>query len=283
MISRFAAAAPFLALASTARAIEAELPPLEIIGQPVARGTDFQTPTTELARDLIWLEGMLMVILTLITILVVALLAIVIVRYNRKANPKPATFTHNSPLEFAWTVVPILILFGIGIFSLPILFKQQRMPEADITIKVTGYQWHWGYEYPDHGFEFRSFMLERDQLAEHGYPDSAYLLATDTAMVVPVGRTVVVQVTAADVIHSWALPSFGVKQDGIPGRLAELWFRPEQEGIFFGQCSELCGIAHAYMPITVKVVSEEAYEAWLDRAIDAYGGIPRERSLAAAD
>ncbi len=280
---RFAVTAPLLLLAPMANAIERDLPELPVIGQPAPGGMGFQPPTTEIARDLVWLEGMLMVILTAITIFVVALLAIVIIRYNRRANPKPATFTHNSPLEFAWTVVPILILFFIGIFSLPILMKQQTMPEADITIKVTGYQWHWGYEYPDHGFEFRSFMLEREELAEHGYDDSAYLLATDTAMVVPVGKDIVVQVTAADVIHSWTVPSFGVKQDGIPGRLAELWFRAEQEGIFFGQCSELCGIAHAYMPITVKVVSEADYEAWLDRAIDAYGGIPRERSLAATE
>ena len=278
-----ATATPLILFAPMARAIESELPELPVIGQPAARGMGFQTPVTELARDIVWLEGMLMIILTAITLLVVALLGIVIVRYNRQANPKPATFTHNSPLEFAWTVVPILILVFIGLFSVPILFKQQRMPEADVTIKVTGYQWHWGYEYPDHGFEFRSFMLEREQLAEHGYDDRAYLLATDTAMVVPVDRNIVVQVTAADVIHSWAVPSFGVKQDGIPGRLAELWFRAEEEGIYFGQCSELCGIAHAYMPITVKVVSEADYEAWLDRAIDAYGGIPREESLAAAD
>jgi cytochrome c oxidase subunit 2 len=281
-LHRCTAALPLLLAAPMAWAIEGELPALPVIGQPVAGGTGFQPAATELARDIHWLEGMLMIILTAITILVVALLVIVIVRYNRRANPAPATFTHNSPLEFAWTVVPILILLFIGAFSVPILFKQQRMPEADVTVKVTGYQWHWGYEYPDHGFEFRSFMLEREDLAEHGYEDSAYLLATDTAMVVPVNSNVVVQVTAADVIHSWAVPAFGVKQDGIPGRLAELWFRAEQEGIYFGQCSELCGIAHAYMPITVKVVSQEDYEAWLDRAIEAYGGIPREQDLAAA-
>ena len=282
---------PFIPLAAAlaalmpgaAKALDEGLPELPIIGQPVDRGMGFQTPVTSLARDIIWLEGMLMVILTLITIFVVALLGWVIYRYNRKANPTPATFTHNSPLEVAWTVVPILILVFIGIFSLPILFKQQRMPEADVTIKVTGYQWHWGYEYPDHGFEFLSFMLARDELEAHGYDQRQYLLATDTSMVVPVNQTVLVQVTAADVIHAWTVPSFGVKQDGIPGRLAELWFRAEEEGIYFGQCSELCGINHAYMPITVKVVSEEEYEAWLDRAIDAYGGIPRQTDLAAAE
>jgi cytochrome c oxidase subunit 2 len=139
------------------------------------------------------------------------------------------------------------------------------MPEADVTIKVTGYQWYWGYEYVDHGVEFSQFMLAREDLAEHGYTDDLYLLATDTAMVVPVGKNVVLQITAADVIHSWTIPAFGVKQDAVPGRLAQLWFNAEQEGIYFGQCSELCGISHAYMPITVKVVSEEEYLAWLER------------------
>jgi cytochrome c oxidase subunit II len=166
-----------------------------------------------------------------------------------------------------------------------------------VTIKVTGKQWYWTYEYVDHGFEFDSFMIGsaalggdfrltpevEQQLVDAGYGREQFLLATDTAMVVPVGATVVVQVTAADVIHSWTVPSFGVKQDGIPGRLAELWFTPELPGIYFGQCSELCGIAHAYMPITVKAVSPEDYEAWLDRAIANHGGTPRNADLAAAN
>lgn len=282
-LRNFAAALVPGLMAPAALALDDGLPELPVIGAPVPGGTGFHTPVTELARDIIWLESTLMVILTAITLLVVGLLGWVIWRYNQTANPVPATFTHHSRLEVAWTVVPILILVFIGAFSLPILFKQQTMPDADVTIKVTGYQWHWGYEYPDHDFEFLSFMLDRDQLTDHGYEDSLYLLATDTAMVVPVNRNVVVQVTAADVIHSWTIPSFGVKQDGIPGRLAELWFRAEEEGIYFGQCSELCGVNHAYMPITVKVVSEEAYEAWLDQAIDVYGGTPRVQDLAAAD
>jgi cytochrome c oxidase subunit 2 len=212
----------------------------------------------------------------------------VIVRFNRRANPTPATFTHNSPLEVAWTVVPILILVFIGAFSLPILFKQQEIPVADVTIKATGNQWYWTYEYPDHEFSFDSYMIGAPatggdnrltpeveaQLVEAGYSREDFLLATDTAMVVPVGKTIVVQVTAADVIHSWTVPAFGVKQDGVPGRLAQLWFTPEKEGIFFGQCSELCGISHAYMPITVHVVSEEAYAAWLNAAIEEYAGDP---------
>ena len=236
---------------------------LEIVGQPLPGGMGFQPSATELARDVVWLDSLLLVIITVITIFVTGLLIYVIMRYNARRNPTPAGFTHNSPLEVAWTVVPIVILVFIGAFSLPILFKQQEIPEADITIKVTGYQWYWGYEYVDEDVSFESFLLNREELEQFGYTQDQYLLATDTAVVVPVGATVVMQVTAADVIHSWTVPAFGVKQDGIPGRLAELWFAAEREGIYFGQCSELCGQAHAYMPITVKVVSQETYDAWL--------------------
>ncbi|PJI92757.1 cytochrome c oxidase subunit 2 [Yoonia maricola] len=249
--------------AATAQQINQEL---EIVGRPVDRGTGFQPSATELARDVVDLDNMLLIIITLITLFVTALLAWVAIRYNRTRNPEPATFTHNSPLEVAWTVVPVVILVFIGAFSLPVLFKQQEIPEADITIKVTGYQWYWGYEYVDHGVEFESYMLARDELEENGYSQEEYLLATDTAVIVPIGATVVMQVTAADVIHSWTIPAFGVKQDAVPGRLAELWFAAEREGIYFGQCSELCGKDHAYMPITVKVVSQATYDAWLAEA-----------------
>lgn len=249
--------------AATAQQIDQDL---EIVGRPVDRGMGFQPSATELARDVVWLDNMLLIIITAITLFVTALLAWVVIRYNNNRNPEPATFTHNSPLEVAWTVVPVVILVFIGAFSLPVLFKQQEIPEADITIKVTGYQWYWGYEYVDHGVEFESYMLARDELEENGYSQEEYLLATDTAVIVPIGATVVMQVTAADVIHSWTIPAFGVKQDAVPGRLAELWFAAEREGIYFGQCSELCGKDHAYMPITVKVVSQETYDAWLAEA-----------------
>ena len=243
---------------------------LEIIGVPKDRGIAFQPAVTELARDIQRLDGILLVIITIISIFVLALVAWSVIRFNRRANPTPATFTHNSPLEVAWTIIPIVILVFIGSFSLPVLFKQQEIPEADITIKVTGYQWYWGYEYVDHGFGFDSFLLQKDELEDYGYSQSEWLLATDTAVVVPVGKTIVMQVTAADVIHSWTIPAFGVKQDGVPGRLAELWFSAEREGVYFGQCSELCGKDHAYMPITVKVVSQEVYDDWLKGAIDEY-------------
>ncbi|NHQ75650.1 cytochrome c oxidase subunit II [Roseovarius gahaiensis] len=256
---------------------------LEIIGKPEQGGMGFQPAATELARDLQWLDGMILVIITAITIFVCALLLIVIFRYNRKSNPEPSSFTHNQPLEVAWTIVPIVILVFIGAFSLPVLFKQQEIPEGDINIKVTGYQWYWGYEYTDHEFAFDSFMLARDELEEFGYSQDEYLLATNTAVVVPVDKTVVMQVTGADVIHSWTIPAFGVKQDAVPGRLAELWFKAEKEGVYFGQCSELCGKDHAYMPITVKVVSEEEYDLWLNGAIDEYAGTPRDVQVAAAN
>jgi len=254
----------------------------ELIGIPVDRATGFQPAATELARDLQWLDGLLLVIITLICLFVIALMAYAIVRFNARSNPEPASFTHHTPIEIAWTIVPIVILVGIGAASLPVLFKQQEIPEADITIKVTGYQWYWGYEYVDHEFEFASFMLPREDLESHGYSQDEYLLATDTQVVVPSGKTVVMQVTGADVIHAWTIPSFGVKQDAVPGRLAELWFKVDEgmEGIYFGQCSELCGKDHAYMPITVRVVSDAEYETWLDEAIEEYAGTPRNITVA---
>jgi cytochrome c oxidase subunit 2 len=253
---------------------------LEIIGQPVDGAMGFQPAATAGARDLQWLDAMILYIITAIVIFVSGLLVYVIVRYNRRANPTPARFTHNSPLEVAWTVIPIVILVFIGAFSLPVLFKDQEIPVGDVTIKATGHQWYWSYEYVDDGVAFDSYMIGSPslggnnmltpeveaQLAEYGYTRDQFLLATDTAMVVPVGKTIVVQVTASNVIHSWKVPAFGVMQDGVPGRLAALHFTAEKEGIFFGQCSELCGQMHAYMPITVKVVSEAAYAEWLEGA-----------------
>ncbi len=249
---------------------------LEVKGAPVQGELGFQPAATELMRDIVWLDSMLLVIITAISLFVVALLGICIFRYNRKANPEPASFTHNTPIEVAWTVIPIVILVFIGAFSLPVLFKQQEIPEPDVFVKATGYQWYWGYEYPDHEIEFDSYMVGSDygnqltpevseQLAELGYSDAEFLLATDTAVVVPTGQTVVVQVTGADVIHAWTIPAFGVKQDAVPGRLAELWFEVDEgmEGVYFGQCSELCGLSHAYMPITVKAVSQADYDAWV--------------------
>ncbi len=253
---------------------------LETIGKPQAGGTSFQTPAGELARDQQWLEGMVNVIIFAIVAFVVLLLAYVIIRFNKKANPTPARFTHNTPVEIVWTLAPILVLVFIGAYSLQVLFKQQEIPEGDITIKVTGNQWYWSYEYPDYEFGFDSFLLAREDLAAYGYNPDEYLLATDNAVVVPVGKTIVMQVTGSDVIHSWTIPAFGVKQDGVPGRLAELWFSADKEGVYFGQCSELCGKDHAYMPITVKVVSQEVFDTWLKSAKEEFAGVPQNVTVA---
>lgn len=267
---------------------------LEIVGQPVQGATGFQPAVTELAEDIQWLDYMILYIITAIVIFVTALLIYVMVRFNSKSNPTPARFTHNSPLEVAWTLIPIVVLVSIGAFSLPILFKQQEIPVGEVTIKAIGNQWYWSYEYVDEGISFDSYLVDAaykiDDLAAgwgddqamgtpmvlndvaikkleyFGYSKEQFLLATDTAVVVPVGKTIVVQVTASDVIHSWKVPAFGVMQDAVPGRTAALWFKAEKEGIYFGQCSELCGQMHAYMPITVKVVSEAAYAEWLTKA-----------------
>ncbi len=256
---------------------------LETVGRPVSGGISFQSPGTDLARDQQALESMINYIIGAIVLLVMVLLLIVILRYNKRMNPTPSRFTHNTPVEIVWTLGPILVLVFIGAYSLQVLFKQQEIPEADLTIKVTGNQWYWSYEYPDQGFGFDSFLLARDELAAHGYNQDEYLLAADNPVVVPVNKIVVMQVTGADVIHSWAVPAFGVKQDAVPGRIAELWFRAEKEGIYFGQCSELCGKDHAFMPITVKVVSQEAYDKWLQDAKAEFAGLPQTVTVASND
>ncbi|NIZ14578.1 cytochrome c oxidase subunit II [Phaeobacter sp. HF9A] len=278
---------------------------LESIGKPRDGLMGFQPAGSELAEGIHKLDHMILIIITAICIFVAGLLLFAIVRFNRRANPEAAKFTHHTPIEIAWTLVPILILIVIGSFSLPELFRQQEIPEGDVTIKVTGSQWYWTYEYVDSEFAFDSYMighpatltseeeeaglkpfvnsdLMAEKLAKAGYSADEFLLATNTAVVVPVNKTIVMQVTGADVIHSWALPAFGVKQDAVPGRLAELWFKPTEEGIYFGQCSELCGKDHAYMPITVKVVSQEAYDAWLKGAIEEYAdaGTPQSYRVA---
>jgi len=263
----------FSATAGLAQEIAATLPH---IGLPVDGAMGFQPGVTPVAQNVQWLDGMILVIITAITLLVTGLLLWVAFRYNARRNPTPATFTHNSPLEVTWTVVPIVILVFIGAFSLPVLFEEQEIPTADINIKATGYQWFWGYEYVDDGVAFESYMIGQGEnvvtpeisaeLASYGYTDDEFRLATDSAVVVPVGATVVLTVTGSDVIHSWTIPAFGVKQDAVPGRLAQLWFRADQEGVYFGQCSELCGKDHAYMPITVQVVSQAVYDAWLAQA-----------------
>jgi cytochrome c oxidase subunit 2 len=243
---------------------------LPVIGKPVPGAMNFQPAVTELARDILWLDNILLVIITAISLFVMGLLLWVIVRYNKNANKVASTTTHNTPIEILWTVIPVFILIGIGFISLPILLKQLRIPESEVVIKATGNQWYWTYDYPQHGFSFDSVMLEKEELEEYGYSQDEYLLATDNAVILPVNKNVTVQVTSSDVIHAWKMMSFGVHQDGVPGRLAELWFKAEKEGVYFGQCSELCGLNHSYMPIVVKVVSQETYEKWLLRASKSF-------------
>ena len=281
MIRRAVAAASGLATAgmvASGAVAQDVLGDLPTIGKPHAKGLGFQPAATELAHDQQWLDHFVLIIITVVTVFVCALLLIVIFRYNSRANPVPAKFTHNTPLEVAWTLVPVLILVAIGAFSLPALFRSQEMPpNPDLVIKVIGNQWYWSYEYPDNDLSFDSIMLTKEELADYGYSEDEYLLATDTAVVVPVGKTVLLQVTANDVIHSWTIPAFAIKQDAVPGRIAQAWFNVDQEGVYFGQCSELCGINHAYMPIVVKAVSPEVYAAW----VAEQGGTMPEQQQAA--
>lgn len=248
---------------------------LETVGRPLPKGIGFQPPVTEIARDLQFLDHMILIIISVIVVFVTGLLIYVIFRYNARANPKPASFTHNAPLEVAWTLIPIVILVFIGAFSLPVLFKQVEIPAADLTVKITGNQWYWNYEYPEEGVIFDSFLIGdgkvmtpevEAQLVAAGYVKEDFLLATDTALVVPINKVISVQLTGSDVIHGWMVPALGMQMSAVPGRLSQLWFKAEREGVYFGQCSALCGKDHAYMPITVKVVSQQAYDAWLAAA-----------------
>lgn len=240
---------------------------LPVIGKPKAGGMNFQPASAPTAHDQQWLDHFVLIIIAVITAFVCLLLLWCIVRFNRRANPVPARFTHNTPVEVLWTLGPVLILLTIGIFSLPALFRSQEMPaNPDLVIKATGHQWYWSYEYPNDAVAFDALLLEKDQLAANGYAPDEYLLATDNPIVIPVGKTVLLQVTSADVIHSWAMPSFAIKQDGVPGRIAQAWFSADREGVYFGQCSELCGINHAYMPIVIKAVSQDKYDAWMAQA-----------------
>nr|WP_206374308.1 cytochrome c oxidase subunit II [Sneathiella chinensis] len=213
---------------------------------------------------------LLLVIITAITVLVLVLLVYVVVRFNRKANPNPSKTSHNTLIEIIWTVVPVLILVVIAIPSFNLLYFGDRVEKADMTLKAIGYQWYWGYEYMDEdGLAFEAVMLEDNELKE-GQPR---LLATDNTVVVPVDTNIRLLITAEDVIHSWAMPALGVKMDAVPGRLNETWMRVEKEGMYYGQCSELCGARHGFMPIAVKAVSKEEYAKWLVEAKKKYAGI----------
>lgn len=236
--------------------------------QPTPWGIQFQESASTVMDDIHWFGNFTFWIIGVIVVFVAALLAIVILRFNAKANPNASKTSHHTLIEVVWTVVPILILLVLAVPSFRLLYKQMEIPAADLTVKVTGYQWYWGYEYPDgEAVSFDSLMLNDEERAEKG-TNEPRLLAVDNEMVVPVGKIVRLQITAADVLHSYALPAFGVKMDAVPGRLNESWFKADREGIYYGQCSELCGKDHAFMPIAVRVVSQEQYDAWLAAAAD---------------
>lgn len=236
------------------------------IGAPEPWQIDLSRSATPVMDDIRWFHHYVLVIITVITVFVMILLLYVMLRFNAKANPVPSKTTHHTGLEVAWTLVPVLILLAIAVPSFKLLFLQLDLPPADLTVKATGKQWFWSFSYPDQKFEFDSLMV-RDEKDLKGRPR---LLAADNALVVPVNKVVRVQVTASDVIHAFAMPAFGVKIDAIPGRLNETWFRATKEGVYYGQCSELCGKDHAFMPIELHVVSEQAYNAWLEDAKKKY-------------
>ena len=239
-------------------------------GQPSPWQLGLQQSATPVMDDIIWFHDCLLIIITVITAFVLLLLIIVIVRFNARANPVPSRTTHNTLVEVLWTVIPIVILLVIAVPSFKLLFLQLNLPAADLTVKATGKQWYWSYSYPDHGkFEFDSLMLQ-DADRKKIQPEPPRLLAVDNEMVVPVNKTVRVITTGSDVIHAFAVPSFGIKIDSIPGRINETWFKAAREGVYYGQCSELCGKDHAFMPIAVRVVSEQAFAAWVEEAKKKY-------------
>jgi cytochrome c oxidase subunit 2 len=234
--------------------------------QPQPWEITLQQAATPVMENIISFHNLLLVIITLITLFVLALLVIVVVKFNARTNPVPSRTTHNTLIEVAWTLIPVLILVGIAVPSFRLLFLQLDIPKADLTVKVTGKQWYWSYAYPDNGkFEFDSLMAQDKQ---------PRLLGVDNEMVVPVNKVIRVQTTGADVIHAFAVPSFGIKIDSIPGRLNETWFKATKTGMYYGQCSELCGKDHAFMPIAVRVVSDQEFATWVEAAKKKFAANP---------
>jgi cytochrome c oxidase subunit II len=250
------------------------------LGQPSPWQIGLQQSGTPVMDDIVWFHDLLLWVIGLITVFVLALLIIIMVRFNSRANPTPSRTTHNTLLEVLWTVVPIIILVFIALPSFRILFFQLNTPPAELTIKATGKQWYWSYAYPDNGnFEFDSLILtDKERKA-----DQPRLLSVDNEIVVPVNKIVRVQVTGAEVIHSFAVPSFGIKIDAIPGRLNETWFKVTKEGMYYGQCSELCGKDHAFMPIAVRAVSEQAFSTWVEEAKKKFASAGGSTAVAKAN
>lgn len=238
-----------------------------VLGQPSPWQLGLQQSVTPVMDNIVSFHDFLLYITTAITAFVLLLLVLVIVKFNARANPTPARTTHNTLLEVAWTIVPIAILVVIAVPSFKLLFFQLVLPPIDLTVKATGKQWFWSYSYPDHGqFEFDSLLVKDGERK----PEQPRLLAVDNEMVVPVNKNVRVITTGSDVIHAFAVPAFGIKVDSIPGRINETWFKATREGVYYGQCSELCGKDHAYMPIAVRVVNEQAFASWVEQAKQRY-------------
>ena len=228
------------------------------LGQPAPWEFRLQEAASPVMEDITSFHNLLLAIITVITLFVLVLLIMVVVKFNSRANPVPSRTTHNTLIEVAWTLIPVLILVSIAVPSFRLLFLQLDLPKADLTIKATGKQWYWSYAYPDNGkFEFDSLMAQDKQ---------PRLLGVDNEMVVPVNKVIRIQTTGADVIHSFAVPAFGIKIDSIPGRLNETWFKATKTGMFYGQCSELCGKDHAFMPIAVRVVNDQEFASWVETA-----------------
>ena len=233
-------------------------------------GIDLQKPVTEVAQVVYSMHVFVTIIMAVITLFVLGLLIWVCYKYSANKNKNPSKTVHNTLVEILWTAIPVLILVVIAIPSFKLLYKQDVIPEPDLTIKAIGYQWYWGYEYPDNGnFTYEAFMLQSEDELEEDKPFKR-MLTTDTKVVVPVNKIVRMQVTAADVLHSWAIPAFGVKTDAVPGRLNETWFKAEKTGIYYGMCSELCGVNHQSMPIEIHVVTQNEFDVWVEEAKTKY-------------
>ncbi|MDA7715321.1 cytochrome c oxidase subunit II [Pelagibacteraceae bacterium] len=239
------------------------LPGSVLANQPKDWQLGFQKSASQGMSDIVWFHDyMLLPVITAIMVFVLFLIGYACIRFRASRNKVASTTSHNTTIEVLWTLIPCLILTVLAVPSFKVLYSQDEIPKADVTIKATGYQWYWGYEYPDENIIFDSYMIDEKDLKE-GQPR---LLTVDNEVYVPVNKVVKVMITANDVLHAWALPSFGVKRDAVPGRINETWFKADRTGTFYGQCSELCGIKHAFMPITVNVVTEDEYIQWLDKA-----------------
>jgi len=244
------------------------------LGQPAPWEYKLQEAATPVMENITWFHNFLLVLITLITLFVLGLLVAVVIKFNARSNPIPSRTTHHTLIEVAWTLIPVLILVGIAVPSFRLLFLELDVPKADLTIKATGKQWYWSYAYPDNGkFEFDSLLAQDKQ---------PRLLGVDNEMVVPVNKIVRVQTTGADVIHSFAVPAFGIKIDAIPGRLNETWFKATKTGMFYGQCSELCGKDHAFMPIAVRVVTDQEFASWVETAKKKFASAPGDTFASAA-